>query len=53
MALNQITGNHFSALAASSNHSNHSNHSFQGIAGKLRLPVRSVLRHPPAPELKR
>jgi hypothetical protein len=50
MALNQITGNHFSALAASSNHSNHS---FQGIAGKLRLPVRSVLRHPPAPELKR
>jgi hypothetical protein len=29
-----------------------SNHSFQGTAGKLRLPVRSGLRPPPAPELK-
>jgi hypothetical protein len=27
--------------------------SFQGTAGKLRLPVRSGLRPPPAPELKR
>jgi hypothetical protein len=30
-----------------------SNHSFQGTAGKLRLPVRSGLRPPPAPELER
>jgi hypothetical protein len=29
------------------------NPSFQGTAGKLRLPVRSGLRPPPAPELKR
>jgi len=29
------------------------NLSFQGTAGKLRLPVRSGLRPPPAPELKR
>jgi len=27
------------------------NPSFQGTAGKLRLPVRSGLRPPPAPEL--
>lgn len=30
-----------------------SNFSFQGTAGKLRLPVRSGLRPPPAPELER
>ena len=29
------------------------NLSFQGAAGKLRLPVRSGLRPPPAPELQR
>jgi hypothetical protein len=29
------------------------NPSFQGTAGKLRLPVRSGLRPPPAPELER
>jgi hypothetical protein len=29
------------------------NPSFQGTAGKLRLPVRSGLRPPPASELKR
>lgn len=30
-----------------------SNHSVKGTAGKLRLPVRSGLRPPPAPYLKR